>query len=545
MNGRQLLIATLRGERTDRMPVSPFIAHNNVYEMFRYKPEIDSFLCPPDFDLAVHAEAPEWFRGGLPPAEPGRMERCPSGQHIGGRRPGPVARSTAGTATSRGPCDHRARGCTAPHRRGLFEATPHHLFLSERSAATRASRSTRRSVRRRSATPSGRCSGGARSRAWPATMLRMRSRPRNSPPQRPRAGCRGGDDGPALPRARAVRRGRPCDVGGGRGADRPARWLGQPLGRIRLRVMGEPDRGRFQGADSAGPRRLNAAGMDRFEGKEAIFPREHYRDGERVVEDGEYSGPTVGQGRAARVCPGPRRRLRKPTGATPPGGARSGFRFRLAVAGGAALASGETAGAHEARRGGHPGARTRRSGAASRPAASRRGRATRRSRTGKHDMKMVRSRTGGPSPGDQRERVGGSSRRRCAARTARGASGPSSRVEMQAHATGTRRANATVSSPRRAKNGLSARDSGLLPGDIRCRAAIRSRRPSADRGGGEASTSAPGTGTASGLRGGQWASATRNPRTAGPLPPARAGRRSSRPPSTRRGPADRSFAGSS
>lgn len=52
MNGRQLLIATLRGERTDRMPVSPFIAHNNVYEMFRYKPEIDSFLCPPDFDLA-------------------------------------------------------------------------------------------------------------------------------------------------------------------------------------------------------------------------------------------------------------------------------------------------------------------------------------------------------------------------------------------------------------------------------------------------------------------------------------------------------------
>ena len=52
MNGRELLTAAFRGERTDRMPVSPFIAHNNIYEMFRYQPEIDSYLCPPDFDLA-------------------------------------------------------------------------------------------------------------------------------------------------------------------------------------------------------------------------------------------------------------------------------------------------------------------------------------------------------------------------------------------------------------------------------------------------------------------------------------------------------------
>jgi hypothetical protein len=52
MNGRELLTAAFRGERTDRMAVSPFFAHNNIYEMFRYKPEIDSFNCPPDFDLA-------------------------------------------------------------------------------------------------------------------------------------------------------------------------------------------------------------------------------------------------------------------------------------------------------------------------------------------------------------------------------------------------------------------------------------------------------------------------------------------------------------
>ena len=52
MNGRELLTATLHGKRTDRVPVSPFIAPNNIYEMFHYIPEIDTFFDPPDFDLA-------------------------------------------------------------------------------------------------------------------------------------------------------------------------------------------------------------------------------------------------------------------------------------------------------------------------------------------------------------------------------------------------------------------------------------------------------------------------------------------------------------
>ena len=52
MTGRELLIATLKGKRTDRVPISPFIAPNNIYEMFHYLPEIDTFFNPPDFDLA-------------------------------------------------------------------------------------------------------------------------------------------------------------------------------------------------------------------------------------------------------------------------------------------------------------------------------------------------------------------------------------------------------------------------------------------------------------------------------------------------------------
>ena len=52
MNGRQRLNNTFRGERADRIPISPFIYYNNIYEMFRHKPNIDSYLCPADFDLA-------------------------------------------------------------------------------------------------------------------------------------------------------------------------------------------------------------------------------------------------------------------------------------------------------------------------------------------------------------------------------------------------------------------------------------------------------------------------------------------------------------
>lgn len=52
MNGRELLTATLNAQPVPRVPISPFIAPNNIYEMFHYLPEIDTFFNPPDFDLA-------------------------------------------------------------------------------------------------------------------------------------------------------------------------------------------------------------------------------------------------------------------------------------------------------------------------------------------------------------------------------------------------------------------------------------------------------------------------------------------------------------
>jgi uroporphyrinogen decarboxylase len=51
MNGRERLLATLRGEPVDRVPIAPYLALNTVYEMFGYLPRMDDFFNPTDFDL--------------------------------------------------------------------------------------------------------------------------------------------------------------------------------------------------------------------------------------------------------------------------------------------------------------------------------------------------------------------------------------------------------------------------------------------------------------------------------------------------------------
>lgn len=77
--------------------------------------------------------------------------------------------------------------------------------------------------------------------------------------------------------------------------DRPARWLGQPLGRIapghraNLLVVD------FKARRPLSARTLHApCGWTAFEGWEAVLPREHYRDGVRIVSEGEYVGRPAG-----------------------------------------------------------------------------------------------------------------------------------------------------------------------------------------------------------------------------------------------------------
>ena len=50
MTSRERLLRTFRREPVDRIPVSPFLYYNSVYEMFGYSPSIDAFFDPPDFD---------------------------------------------------------------------------------------------------------------------------------------------------------------------------------------------------------------------------------------------------------------------------------------------------------------------------------------------------------------------------------------------------------------------------------------------------------------------------------------------------------------
>jgi len=78
--------------------------------------------------------------------------------------------------------------------------------------------------------------------------------------------------------------------------ERPARWLGQPHGRIapghraHLIVVDFRDRAKVVGAKLASP-----CGWSPFEGWDIVRPREHYRDGERIVEAGEFVGRSSGK----------------------------------------------------------------------------------------------------------------------------------------------------------------------------------------------------------------------------------------------------------
>jgi dihydroorotase len=77
--------------------------------------------------------------------------------------------------------------------------------------------------------------------------------------------------------------------------DRPARWIGQPRGRIAIGHRADLIVVDFRDRRTIAARDLHApCGWTAFEGWDGIFPREHYRRGERIVEGGEYVGGPTG-----------------------------------------------------------------------------------------------------------------------------------------------------------------------------------------------------------------------------------------------------------
>lgn len=78
--------------------------------------------------------------------------------------------------------------------------------------------------------------------------------------------------------------------------DRPARWMGLPVGRLAPGHRGHVLAVDFRRRTRLAASRLQApCGWTAFEGFEAVFPFEIYRDGERVVEAGEYVGRPNGR----------------------------------------------------------------------------------------------------------------------------------------------------------------------------------------------------------------------------------------------------------
>ncbi len=87
--------------------------------------------------------------------------------------------------------------------------------------------------------------------------------------------------------------------------DRPARWLGQPMGRLapghRANLMVVD----FRAREPLSARRLHApCGWTAYEGWEAIRPREVWKDGEPIVQDGQYVGRPSGTVVRPEYAPG-------------------------------------------------------------------------------------------------------------------------------------------------------------------------------------------------------------------------------------------------
>jgi dihydroorotase len=90
-------------------------------------------------------------------------------------------------------------------------------------------------------------------------------------------------------------------------ADRPARWMGQPHGRIAPGHRAHLVVVDFRQRTRIAPEKLRApCGWSAFEGWEAIFPREHYVHGQRVVDAGEYVGRPLGTVVRPEYAPRPR-----------------------------------------------------------------------------------------------------------------------------------------------------------------------------------------------------------------------------------------------
>jgi dihydroorotase len=259
-------------------------------------PPLLSRLSELGLPVSVHAEDPAMFAASSEPADPRGWDsaRPPAAERVAIDRllrdsPPALRLHVAHVTTAASVERLREAGVS-------FEATPHHLLLSERSG------------------------GDARTKVNPPLRSEKERRALWERFVRGEIPCVASDHAPhssaskELPFPRApsgmpgvetllplllakVRSGElGLPVLTAAACDRPARWFGQAHGRIapghraHLLVVDFRHRTRLDA------RRLHApCGWTAFEGHEAIFPREHYLHGRKIVSEGEFVGGTSGR----------------------------------------------------------------------------------------------------------------------------------------------------------------------------------------------------------------------------------------------------------
>jgi dihydroorotase len=245
--------------------------------------------------LTVHAEDPAAFRESPPPTT---LEEWSSARPIEAERRG-VEQLLPAPPSLRLHVAHVTDPATAARLRTAghsFEATPHHLLLAAGSGADP----------RRKVNPPLR-SEAVRAALWEEFAAG-------------RIPCLASDHAPHPSSAKELRFPlAPSGVPGvetmlplllekarlGRielatllaaACDRPARWLGMPIGRIAvghradLLVVDFRQRREVRGRELHG-----SVGWTPFEGSTAVFPLHHLRGGVPIVEDGEYVGAQSGR----------------------------------------------------------------------------------------------------------------------------------------------------------------------------------------------------------------------------------------------------------
>ncbi len=253
-------------------------------------PELLARLAPLGLPVSVHAEDPAHFSLARPPLDPvgWNSHRPPAAERAALERllpaPVPLRLHVAHVTTPASATRLREAGVS-------FEATAHHLLLTDRSGRTAYTK----------VNPPLRSEADRRG-LWDAfvrgevPILASDHAPHlPADKERPFGLAPSGMPGVEtllplmLGRVRASELTLPVLLAAA--CDRPARWLGQPQGRIapghraHLLVVD------FRQRTTVTASRLHApCGWTAFEGREAIFPREVYFRGERIVAAGEFVG---------------------------------------------------------------------------------------------------------------------------------------------------------------------------------------------------------------------------------------------------------------